>query len=178
MYTRLARLAGPAAILGGVLWAVIPLLAVHAPDMLSVGVAGVVFVAIGSAGAHIRYREIAKGFYEEVGYAVLMIGFLLTVIAVVTYSPANTNTIVGIFLSSIPIVAAVSFVMAGTGVLGFAALTSKALPVWSSGLLFVAMPLDLVVYYLQVSNFGAGVSVYGLVWCIVGVALLQKNRSH
>lgn len=171
------RAAPVAAVGGGVVWMLLPFLATTAPAFLSAGIIGVVLVAIAVLGVHELYREYRSGFYEEIGVAVLLLGFVTTVIAITTYSPANTDTLIGIILSSLPVVVAAILVSIGSALVGVALLASRAVPVWGAIPMLVAMPVDVGVYYFQLSTFGTGVSVYGVAWCLLGVAMYVSSRS-
>lgn len=169
MYAQLRSVAPPAAILGGVLWAVFPTLVTVSPSVFPIGFLAPILLSIGVIGVHLDYRSVEKAFYEEIAVGLLGGGFLATLIGLSLYSPGETGFGMAVIIS----LPAIALLVGGSALLGIATTSAKTLPKWCSIPLIVAFPLDFVLYMGLSASIGVSFGVYGLLWVVIGVSLRE-----
>ena len=113
-------------------------------------------------------REESTDGLGTAGAAITFVGYTLLLVAAAVTTLAGRETLDTIF----PV--GVLAVLAGSALQGTALLRARVLPWWCGVLLIVGFPLSVA---LDVAIKGAGSIVVGVVWALVGYALLTAKKG-
>lgn len=167
--TERIRLAGIAGMVGGTLWAIIPLVdGVYPLYMKTLAVVPALLI-LTVYGIWTRYRESIS----RVDVASLALGFgVLTVVALWNATISDGNLAATFVIGG---TALFGLLLAGIGslLLAYRLRSAGRISRWIAILFAVALPLDPLFNALVTPLIGAGLSLYGLAWFAMGFLLWQ-----
>jgi hypothetical protein len=174
--SNLVRWGGLAGVAAGVMYALTAILSLLAPqgrvfDSFSDYLIEVIFVVAlaGTLVAIVGLHALQSGRYGPLGVAgslMTFIGYALLFVAAAGTTLAGREVLDAVF----PI--GVLAVLVGSALLGAMTLRARVLPWWCGVLLIVGFPLTVP---LDVAIRGSGGIVLGIVWALVGYALLHRG---
>jgi hypothetical protein len=176
---NLVRRSGLAGVAAGVLYVLSAILSLFAPqqrvfDSFSDYLIEVIFV-VALAGTLViiaALHALQRGSYGRLGAAgslITFIGYALLFVAAAATALAGREVLDAVF--PIGVVA----ILVGSVLLGAMTLRARVLPRWCGVLLIVGFPLTVP---LDVAVRGAGGILLGMVWVLVGYALLQRGDAQ
>ena len=174
--SNLLRWGGLAALIGGVLYAVTGIMSLFAPqeevfNSFTDYLIEVLFVLallgtlLAIAGLHVLHRE-RYGRLGAAGSLTAFVGHALLLVAAIATTLAGREALdMVFFLGSLA-------ALVGLVLLGATTLRARVLPWWCGALLIAGLPLSVV---LDVTARGSGGILLGVVWALVGYALLATT---
>lgn len=172
--SRRVQAAGVAAVLGGVLWTLIPAAWSQYPGLIrGLGIVPILLLA----GVYGIWRQ-SREKLASVDFLFLGAGFvLLTALALWNATLPGGTPFVAVFVLGLPALVALLLVGIGSVLLAYRLSVAESLPRWGAVLFAVALPLDPLFNALVTPILGVGVSLYGLAWVALGCSLLNTGRT-
>ena len=176
--SNLIRWGGIAALIGGVLYVLTSIMSLFTPqeevfDSFTDYLIEVLFVLalvgtlVAIAGLHVLQRE-RYGRLGVAGSLTAFVGHALLLVVAATTTLAGREALGIVFLLG-SLVALVGLVL-----LGATTLRARVLPWWCGVLLIIGLPLTV---FLDIVTGGAGGILLGVVWALVGYALLATGSG-
>lgn len=165
------RTTGITAVVGGLLWALIPLVDdIYPPYELLYGIIPILLL-VSTYGLHRHYNTGR----EE--HRLLTVGFgILTVAALIyAFAIATQGSIAFLVIIYIPAALGLIFVAIGSAFTAYRFWKRDTFPFWISLLFGVSLPLDPLMAGLVTMVVKVGISFYGISWMIVGLWVLRRS---
>lgn len=164
------------ALLGGVFWALVPVLDDVIPGFVAVAVVAPVLLLFGVVELHDRYGDV-YGSTGRAGNLLLGVGLVLGTIAAVAWVTL-AGGLVTIFVVGLPALTGAVAVAVGSGLLAYALVAAESIPRSLAVAFALALPASPLVNAVLTPLLSVGVGTYGLAWVAMSVHLWQTGGTE
>lgn len=167
--TERIQLAGIVGMIGGILWAVIPLLDDLYPIYLKTLAVVPVLLILAVYGIWTQYSEDLT----RVDVAPLVVGFGVLTVVALWNATISAGNLAATFAVGVPAILGLLLVGIGSLLLAYRLRHAGCISRRTAILFALALPLDPLFNALVTPLIGTGLSLYGFAWFVVGVRLWQ-----